>query len=74
MTPAETIAEIYAMEKRIAELERLAGEDPIETKIVDRLVAAYRNNPARVAAAMDESIDQSGNLLGWVRDLSASKG
>lgn len=40
-------------------------------KIATRLVEAYRHRPCEVAAALDEIIDRSGNLLGWVRELDA---
>ena len=42
-------------------------------KVLDRLVLCYLTRPADVADACDESIDRSGNLLGWIRD-AARKG
>jgi len=38
--------------------------------IVDRLLLAYNKRPVEFAAACDEVIDPTGNLLGWIRDLA----
>lgn len=46
---------------RLARLELIAA----------RLVETYRLRPCEVAAALDETIDRTGNLLGWVRTLEA---
>ena len=43
----------------------------IEQKIIDRLIDAYNGKNSReVAKAIDEQIDRSGNLLGWLRQLA----
>ena len=57
------IAQGNALEKLRAENERL-------TKIVDRLMLIYQRNPQSVAMDLDEQLDRSGNLLGWVRDAA----
>lgn len=44
-----------------------------ERKLVNRLVECYKAEPAKVAKAIDEIIDRSGNLLGYLRDASTPK-
>jgi hypothetical protein len=39
-------------------------------KVARRLVLAYRVYPDYVARTLDERIDKSGMLLGWLRELS----
>jgi hypothetical protein len=47
------------------------GRAALAERIVDRMAASYRLSSTRaadIAKAIDESIDRSGNLLGWLRD------
>jgi hypothetical protein len=41
----------------------------VERQVIESLLASYRRNSAEVAAAIDTSIDRSGNLLGLIREL-----
>ena len=43
----------------------------LAAKICDRLALVYKMSPEDLAAACDEKIDRSGNLLGWIRDYAA---
>ena len=52
----------------IAELERLKTAE----KIAQRMALCYSNRPTEVAQACDDTIDRSGNLLGWVRDVASA--
>jgi hypothetical protein len=45
----------------------------LNAKIVARLVRAYRVHPVEVATACDEQIDRSGNLLGWLREVTQAR-
>lgn len=47
-------------------LRRESGE--LDRKIVDRLVEVYNRDSVGLAYLLDEQVDQSGNLLGWLRD------
>lgn len=38
--------------------------------IIERLVECFQKKPSAVAKALDEEIDRTGNLLGWLRELS----
>ena len=42
----------------------------LDNKILNRIKVAYKKNPINVAYACDHLIDQTGNLLGWVRELA----
>ena len=42
----------------------------IKHLIIKRLIEVYKKNPDVIAKALDEEIDRSGNLLGWVREIS----
>jgi hypothetical protein len=46
------------------------SEQDLVGAIAARIVECYRLRPSEVAKALDEAVDHSGNLLGWVRDLS----
>lgn len=44
--------------------------DALARKIADRISTRYRADPAGIAAVLDEDVDRSGNLLGWLRDYA----
>ena len=47
--------------------------DVLARKIADRMAQSYRLSTTRaadVATALDEVIDQTGNLLGWLREYA----
>jgi hypothetical protein len=52
------------------DFEARVGSNELAVKIADRLAARYRAVPAAIAEACDETLDRSGNLLGWLRDYA----
>lgn len=43
---------------------------PLALAMAERLLLGYRFQPVEVAKVCDETIDPSGNLLGWLRDYA----
>ena len=44
-------------------------ESELRLLIAERVLQAYHANPPKIACLIDEQVDRSGNLLGWLRDL-----